>query len=424
MFFASIFVKITASLLKLLKRGDGTALPGLIVERVFPRSIKKLLKNIDHKVVITGTNGKTTTQTMLKSIIQTAGLRVLTNSAGANLKRGIISALLKNTNFWGQLKYDVIVLEVEEGTLPKVIQDIDPTVIAVTNLYRDQLDAYGEVDVTEKYIKEALKLSPDSKLILNLDDPRVSDMASGLKNEVVYTSIPKQFNSQLPYEGQIEESSLSPNTIHAQNIKINQNLNVRFSVEGGNIAMRDIEIKSPGFFHVYNALNSIAIAQELNIDTKLIHKGLANFEPAFGRGEEIRSELHNFTYKFLLVKNPAGMSLNLNLLRNTKKINLAILLNDNTADGKDVSWIWDSNFEELNNLDIQRIFVGGTRAQDLLVRIKYAIDKKMPEIILGEDIEELNKKIETTIPMNETIFVLPTYTALLELRKILGKSLE
>lgn len=424
MFILSVLVKILTLVLKIFKKGDGTALPGLFVEKLFPNILQRLLRKVPHKIVITGTNGKTTTQTILKSILLSANKHVITNSAGANLKRGIISALLKNTNIFGQIKASIVVLEVEEGTLPQIVTQIDPEIIVVTNLYRDQLDAYGEVDVTEKYIKSAIQKAPRAKLVLNSDDPRVSNLANGFKNEVYFVSLPNDFKLGLPYEGVMEEHANQGNLTSATDISITNQLNVQFSINSNSFALRNIELQTLGFFHVYNALFASVVAKLLDIETQSIENGIKNFKPAFGRGETTKSRNGLFTYKLLLVKNPAGLTLNLDLLKHTSKINLALFLNDNTADGKDVSWIWDADFELMNNLNISNIFLGGTRAHDLAVRIKYAIENQFNEVIVDTDIAMLIDQIENKIVPGETVFVLPTYTALLEFRKQLGLNLE
>ncbi|MCA9385042.1 DUF1727 domain-containing protein [Candidatus Dojkabacteria bacterium] len=425
-----IFAKILTWIVKVTKRGSGTALPGLIVGRRAPWVLSYLLEQIPHIIVVTGTNGKTTTQTMLRSIIETDNQVVLTNATGANLSRGILSELLKRSNILGKISFKSALFEVEEGTLPRIVAQLKPEIIAVTNLYRDQLDAYGEIDITEKYIRTALEKAPQARIVLNQDDPRVSKLAQGLPNEVVYVSLPEELLTHFPYEG-IQSKKTKPHkqSVKAKSIQIHEDLTSEFSVEGkvgdNPITIEDIRIASPGFFHVYNALVAITIASLIKIKPETIKAGLQNFEPAFGRGEVIMKKegTKAVHYRLLLVKNPAGFNLNTQLIQAIPNLKILIAINDNTADGTDVSWLWDSKLEILNESSISSITCSGTRAKDMHLRLKYAFNI-LPEIHTDESLDWALQHTFETAKHGDTIFVLPTYTAMLEIRKLMGRQLE
>lgn len=422
-----ILTKILITILKFTGKGSGTALPGLLIEKYSPSTFQQLITQIPNIIVITGTNGKTTTQTILKSIFDETKKNVITNISGSNMSRGILSELINQTNFFGKLNFEFGIFEVEEATLPRIIDKLNPKIIAVTNLYRDQLDAYGEIDITRKYIRKAIEKSSNAKVILNADDPMVSTLTENLNNETYYFSLPEEYRKNIPYEGQfIINNNQDPNTYKANNLKTKSDLSTNFTVENADIQLPIINLASPGSYHVYNALCAIIIADILKFKPKAIENGVNNFKPAFGRGEIIttKKNKNQIKYRLMLIKNPAGFSLNLKLLENAENLKLVILINDNIADGKDVSWLWDSEIENINKLKIKKLYLGGTRAKDMSVRLKYAMKSIPKDLIIEEDFQKIINKTKEETEDNETIFVLPTYTAMLKFRKLLGLSLD
>ena len=428
-----LFAKLLTGLLKATGRGSGTALPGLLVSKYAPFAFDQLVSQIPTVIAVTGTNGKTTTQTMLSVILgQSPQLRVLQNKAGANLKQGILSELLKQANLWGSLDFTHAVLEVEEATLPRIAKAMDPAVIAVTNLYRDQLDAYGEIDVTERYIHNGIAQCPRAVAVLNGDDPRTARLTKPLQNETYYVSLPLEYARFLPYEGDTSAIDSEPDrTLRASQIHINDDLTTTFTAQGAirNSPLNQFsaQIASPGFFHVYNALTAVTIAKLLNVEDAAIQQGLAQFEPAFGRGERVIKQKgsKSVTYRLLLVKNPASFTLNLNLLKGVPSQKLILAINDNTADGKDVSWLWDSELEVLDEADVDWIVCTGVRAQDMRLRLKYAFRRHgMHQVSAVENMDDAIEKAFDRSADGDTIFVLPTYTAMLYIRKRLGRLLE
>lgn len=432
--------RLLVALLRISGKGSGTALPGLLVSRYFPFAFEALIAQLPRIVVITGTNGKTTTQTMLSAILdEMDDITVLRNQAGANLKQGIISQLVSEANLLGQLNVSHAIFEVEEATLPKIAKVLNPEIITVTNLYRDQLDAYGETDITERLIQDGIAQCPKAQVVVNGDDPRTSRLTRTLPNPTYFTSLPEDYAEDIPYEGETQQTQdISDNILRAVDIQIRANLTSDVQVEGvmkgEAIAPLSINIASPGFFHVYNALAAMTIAKLLGASDRDITQGFQSFKPAFGRGEILVWEdispgeqpNKRVNYQILLVKNPAGMSLNLDLLKNVDHLKLIFAINDNIADSKDVSWLWDSDFERLNHANIDWIICTGIRAKDMTVRLKYALEDptQMGPTKTAENIRQAIEQATAQAHDGDTVYVLPTYTAMLEFRKLMGKSLE
>ena len=445
-----VFSRLLVLLLRVTGKGSGTALPGLLVSRYFPFAFESLIAQIPRIIVITGTNGKTTTQTMVSAILsQMDDVTVLRNQAGANLRQGIVSQLLKEANLLGQLEFTHAIFEVEEATLPQIAQLLRPELITVTNLYRDQLDAYGETDITERLIRDGIAQCPNARVVVNGDDPRTSRLTRSLDNPTYFTSLPKEYSADIPYEGETQETTqITNNILRAANIRINPNLtsdvDVQGAMNGEDIAPLQVNVASPGFFHIYNAIAAITITKLLGASDRAITDGFKTFKPAFGRGEILVHERDGkrVNYQILLVKNPASLSLSLDLLQRVDELKLIFAINDNIADSKDVSWLWDSRLELLNNATIHSILCTGIRAKDMKVRLKYALNSTqatnkvsdnsaatkhhypVSTIQTEEDIRQAIEKSSDRANDGDTIYVLPTYTAMLEFRKVMGKSLE
>lgn len=426
-----IAAKLLTMALKISGRGSGTALPGYLVGKYFPFAFAELMAQIPSVIVITGTNGKTTTQTMLNALLeQVPNLKLLRNKAGANLAQGILSQLLREASLAGELDVTHAILEVEEATLPRIAQLLRPDIIAVTNLYRDQLDAYGEIDMTEKLIRDGIAQCPQAAVVVNGDDPRTSRLTQGLPNPTYRTALPPDYAQSVPYEGEWQDTSgLTDNILRASQIHIHPDLTSDVTVDGAianaSIQKLLIPVASPGFFHIYNALTAIAIAKLLQVSDAEIVAGFRRFQPAFGRGEVLAKEHQGkrVNYQILLVKNPAGFTLSLDLLRRVRPLKLIFAINDNTADSKDVSWLWDSELERLNGTQIDWVVCTGIRAKDMQVRLKYALDTLPPM----KTVEAIGSAIAQSFDQaqdGDTIYVLPTYTAMLEFRKLMGKTLD
>ncbi|MEO1523746.1 MAG: Mur ligase family protein, partial [Cyanobacteria bacterium J06633_2] len=284
-------VKLMVAVLRASGRGSGTALPGYLVGKYFPFAFEALISQIPNVIAVTGTNGKTTTQTMLNAILsEVDGVAILRNGAGANLSQGILSELLKRSSPWGTLSFTHAILEVEEATLPRIATLLRPTVIAVTNLYRDQLDAYGETDMTEKLIRDGIAQCPHARVVVNGDDPRTSRLTQTLDNPTHFVSLPEAYSKDLPYEGEFKGTQgIDHNILRSPSLQVNSDLTTSIDVAGDvngiPVNRLSVTIASPGFFHVYNALTAITIAKLLKVSDDAITRGFQAFDPAFGRGE-------------------------------------------------------------------------------------------------------------------------------------------
>ena len=430
--FAVLLAKTISKVLILLNKGQGSALPGLVVEKIDPQILTFFAKQIPNIILVTGTNGKTTTQKALVSILKIANKKVLSNSSGSNMKRGLISGFIKRASITGKLDYDYAVLEVEEATMPRVVNELQPMQILVTNLFRDQLDAYGEIDRTKKFIKNAISISPKALVIQNADDPQLQDLLKGLENKSISFGLQGQYLFDFKYEGKMTNIK---NCLRAKDIEINpEDLSTTFILPISKETEQKYIFPAPGIYNVYNALAAIISAQELKIPNSDIKKGLRLMEIAFGRGEEII--LDDMKFKILLAKNPAGMDLVLQLLTLVKSPQTIFLLNVKIADGKDVSWIWDSKFELLKKINPKIIICSGSRGWDLLLRIKYvygnlqkrSIDNYVTssgiEIFLVEDQSDLINFLKLK-GFKGNFYLIPTYTAMLAFRKLtLGKAID
>lgn len=404
--------------------GSGTALPGLIAEKLAPNLFSHFADQLQTTILITGTNGKSTTRSLLENILLENKFEYISNKEGSNMKRGLLSTFLKHSNFLGKLPAKTAILEVEEATLPQIISKLNPNILIVTNIFRDQLDAYGEVDKTQNYIRQAIEAKPEMKLVLNSDDLLTREVATELPNQTYFFSIESKERAKFDYEGSIRGKNKPENYLLAKNIEIDEKLNTNFELNLINYCL-----PIPGVFHVYNALAAIQTAKLLNISQKNIQQAFKTFKPAFGRGELIKHKFENsnvVNFKLLLIKNPAGFSLTLDMLKNLKKPKILIIINDNIADGRDVSWLWDSNVQLLNQINPEKLFVSGTRALDMALRIKYSqrniSNFQSKDLVIHEDTKTILEQIKSDTKKNETIFVLPTYTAMNEFRNLLGKN--
>lgn len=443
-FIAILAAEAARTISQITKRGSGSALPGVVAQWVDPSIITKLADKLPGGIIlVTGTNGKTTTAKMLAGILEAAGHKVIYNFSGSNLSRGIASFLIQHTNFWGnKMDGDIGLFEVDEATMPEIIALVRPKAIVVTNLFRDQLDRYGEVDKTASIIGNALAMAPNAKVILNADDPLVASLSSFNKN-VLYFGINDDYKTQS--KGAIDsrnciscgaELQFHPRFFgHLGNYtcpkcgkdrpKLDYSFTeLAFTVENSKAVLNtptgktNIAIQLPGLYNLYNALAAGAVADYLEIKPEIIAKTLANISAAFGRMEKI-ALTDNKNIFLMLVKNPTGFTQTIETLTFDKKPkNILIALNDNFADGTDVSWIWDAEMEIIQDV-AKKIVVSGIRGEDMQLRLKYAgFDMEQVQLV-----KDLGKALEmgiSNLANGETLYILPTYSAMLELRRIMS----
>ena len=424
---ALITAKLLYFFLKVTKLSSGTSIIGLIVLKICPDFLKTANLYIQNKKInITGTNGKTTTSGLISHLISGAGSSVINNSMGANMLNGVVNTLSLEINPFKKAEYSVI--ELDEANVVPVYKDFGADYLLVTNLFRDQLDRYGELATTKKLIQEGINLKENITLVLNADDPLVASMEG--KNKIYYGIREVRYaEGTIPQETKTEEAFSCP---CGNNLKYTRKFyaqqghyycdcgykrpDVKYEAEVTlykdhsviNINGIDYTVPLVGLFNAYNAIGAISLALELGLDN--IQSSLKTFKVAFGRSE-VKS-LNGKKVLIQLIKNPVGA--NEVLKTADKDSNLLIIINDNYADGRDVSWLWDAEFEFLKNVK-NEIVVSGIRANDMALRLKYA-GVETDKIKIMEDIKKAVKYIGKTAEGNITI--LPTYTALLKLNKI------
>jgi len=407
-FFVAIIVGKFIIFILSLRRGEGTALPGLIAEKIAPKFLSFARNYYNGCIIITGTNGKTSTQTLLAHTLRRlTNQEILVNSRGANLKRGLIAEFIKNYSFFGKKSnWPLAIWEVEEATLPRIIKELRPDYLVVTNFFRDQLDAYGEVERTKQHIANAINEYPEVTIITNYDDPQCHELlsATGSQDTALTVSIAKH-SEFIDYEPGKLIADLKP-TLQLDLPKLNTNFQAYFDW-----LKLPISLKLPGYHSCYSFLFTALLAQEIYpnlVGGISFSEAINSCPPAFGRGELISNK------QLFLIKNPVGFDLTLDLLASTKEpINLAILINDNIADGRDVSWLWDSRIEKLADLNLENIYLGGTRAEDMNLRIKYAAHKLMSKVKLIKN----ENMLASALDLVPNVKVLVTYTALLSFRR-------
>lgn len=430
--------KIIASLSRVFHFGAGFTWPGHVAVELEPQIFSFLAKQLKEGIIlVAGTNGKTTTTKIIDEILKQEKLETLRNESGANLLNGLVSALIQKADWFGKMKVDWAIFEVDEATLPLVVAKVknQQLMIILLNLFRDQLDRYGELDtIVEKWQMALQELSPESTVVLNADDPHLAFLGQNLKCKIIYFGLddPRLFLDRMEHA---VDSVYCPTC--GQKLAF---AGVYFS-HLGVWSCRSCGQKRPqpnlsnwtdwsnleGIYNRYNVLASVSVAKTIGIKEEKIHRVLRGFRPAFGRQEEFTVE--DKKIKILLAKNPAGFNESLRTLTAFpgRKKTVLLVLNDRVPDGRDVSWIWDVDYEMIPT-DYQLI-ISGDRAYDLGLRIKYSREIKNEKRKMKNDklklkiIEELEAAVFEGLKMiekGETLYILPTYSAMLEAREILS----
>lgn len=442
------------TLLEVLKRTGrgGTAFPGLIASKLDPHILRGLTARLPAgSAMVIGTNGKTTTTRLVATILSRAGLKLVNNRSGSNLIRGLTSTLLKQTSLGGRLAGDMGLFEVDEAAFPQAQAEIEPKLILVNNLFRDQLDRYGEIDTIRKRWAETIKkLAPGTKLVLNADDPSLAYLArfapSGVKIIFFGVDSPAVAVSTMSHAVDAARcivcgASLIYDAIYISHMGHYRCPNGDFERPQLDFVAREVQLNGtdgsqfelitpdgslslalgvPGLYNVYNAAGAAAATLSLGIAPRHVEGGLAEFKSAFGRIERVALDGDKHLL-LALVKNPVGFNEVLRMLTGdpTKKLKLLVIINDLFADGRDVSWLWDVDFEILAGR-LDGVATSGLRATDMANRLKYA--GVAPELISwNEDIAAALKDAIDRLTPGETLYVTPTYTAMLQLREILQK---
>lgn len=424
---ALVIGKLISFVTRALRIGGGSAAPGVYALKIDPHLIKTLSSQIPKTVIITGTNGKTTTTRMLAHLADSCGYKVLRNSTGSNLERGIASALIQSAHLpGGQIKADLAIWELDEASFNNLAPVLNPQVVVFLNVLRDQLDRYGEVDsVVQKWCQTLKHLSPKVQVLINGDDQNLQLLKSCFNGKTKTFGLKSH-----KIKGELTAAQLKPAKLdfEAKDVSSQEFFSTKFTLNH-----IPYTIPVPGFYHVYDAVAALSTALLLELPTQNLALVLKNYTPAFGRFEKFTFPHQQWEAKsrgyLFLIKNPVGATQVFETISPQLKESdiLLIALNDNFADGKDVSWIWDANFETLRNSSREQsrdyqIFTSGSRAQDLAVRLKYAgFDPKQLKVE-----NNLKKALQAAQEMLKgerggRLFILPTYTALLQIQDILVK---
>lgn len=435
---ALVLARLTYLAIKLLHRSSGTSFVGMMTLKVCPDFLahcRKYIKN--NAITISGTNGKTTTSGLVAHIFEENQNSIIHNVKGANMLTGIANVFALNIKPFK--RFDYAVIESDEAYLTKLYDYFKADYLLVTNLFRDQLDRYGELSTTASFIQNAINKNKELKLILNADDPLVTNFGKG-KNAIYYGFEEVEFCSEIH-----NATSNAPtevfNCICGKPLQYNEQF---FAQEGhyycakcgfkrpepnykGYIKIysdyselkirhndKDFEFKINlvGLYNAYNVLGAVACAMENEIDYPTIKKAVSTYKSIFGRAE--RRIINGHKTLIQLIKNPTGASEVLKTVDLSS--NIVIAINDNYADGRDISWLWDSDFEQLKNAQ-KLVITSGIRAKDMATRLKYA-GIPQEKIIVEEDIKSAIALAAKSDNIEERITILPSYTALLKISKM------
>lgn len=420
----------------------GTAMPGRIAAKICPDMLERLAKDVS-TVAITGTNGKTTSARMVEEAFRQEGIDCFANRSGANLLSGIITEFVSHATLTGRMKKKTAVIECDEAASRTVFRQLHPKAVLVTNVFRDQLDRYGEVTHTLGNIRSGLEGAPEAILCLNADCSLTASLADDLPNPAVFYGLEKDALPSAP-ESELSDAAYcircrtryeysyityghlggfrcprcgyqrrKPDVavVKIPERKPDSSLVVLRDAEGTETSVR---VNLPAVYNVYNAAGAYAVCLQAGIRPETVIRALGSFHCGFGRFEHF--DLGKAGTTMVLVKNPAGCSRVLEYLEGTSgPFALAVCLNDRGADGTDISWIWDADFEKLANMQdrLTALAVSGIRASDLLVRLKYAgVD---PDRILLE--KDYDRLVDWCEKQEAPVTLMPTYTAMLDLRQ-------
>ncbi|MCX2750302.1 MurT ligase domain-containing protein [Arthrobacter sp. MI7-26] len=405
-------------------RGGGSALPGLVVEKIDPGFMQRTLSSLPHGVaVVSGTNGKTTTTKMVVELLESQGLKVFTNRTGSNFTRGVAAALLGEVDWRGKLDADVAVLELDEAHAVHFVNKVPPRYCLLLNVLRDQLDRFGEIDTTALLLQRIAERTTGT-VVLNREDPRVARISATITGrEVLYFGLDESLRSTFPNDDDMRTAT--PGTGAQGNVPAAETADVVLRRVGADEAEFEFDgervtthMKLRGVYNIFNAAAALVLARSITGtsgkpgDAAKLVKALSEVAPAFGRGESL--VVDGQPLELVLVKNPSGFRLGLKSFP-AKGYASMIAINDNYADGRDMSWLWDVEFESLREDGVD--VLTGVRAYDMALRLQY------DEVRFGS--------VNTDIPAALAEFirgsagkpkrVFCTYTAMLAIRRELSK---
>jgi UDP-N-acetylmuramyl tripeptide synthase len=440
-----VAAKAVGGLARRAGRGGGTSLPGKVLTRVEPHAIERLARRLPRgSVVISATNGKTTTAAMVSAVLERTGTQLVHNRAGANMVGGVASALAAAARRGGRdVEGDLGLFEVDEFWLGPVVEELEPRALLLGNLFRDQLDRYGELEtIADRWAAVVAAHRDRTALVLNADDPLIADL--GRDAEPVYFGVEddRMAHAELQHASDSKHCRRCghpyiydavylahlgryhcPNcgarrpdpSVAATDVVLDGIRSAAFTLRSDGGEAR-VELPLPGLYNVYNALGAAALCLSLGAPLDAVVAGLQGVAPAFGRAETL--DLAGRPASILLVKNPAGANEVLRTLALEQgALDVLGVLNDRIADGRDVSWVWDADWEVLAP-HVRRMTCAGTRAAELALRMKYAgVDTARLHVV-----DALPGALDAALAAGDgPLYVLPTYTALLELRELLAQ---
>lgn len=437
--------RAAGSLSRRLGRGGGTTVPGRVARRIAPAVLTHLTQRLPQGViVVAGTNGKTTTTRMIAALLAAAGWRVLHNRSGANLVSGVTTTVIDGVRWNGALPYDAALFECDEAALPQIIRESQPRLVVLHNLFRDQLDRYGEVDTIAANWRNALLALPASTVVLlNGDDPSLARLGSELHCTVIaygnndvqsaraavahladagFCRCGSALEYRVRFFGHIGHYSCPQCGFARPDATYALTRVVPEALRGSTVTIQlpadaiSLVLPMPGLYNAMNALAAVATTHVLGVSPDYATV-FGQFQAAFGRYEVVQTPHH--TLVLALIKNPVGASETIRMLVEAwhTQVTMLIIINDRDADGTDVSWLWDADFEILPE-HLAQVTVSGTRAADMHVRLKYAgvADTRITPI------DDIATALDSTLanqPDGASVYILPTYTAMLELRSVL-----
>lgn len=441
----SVFAcKFTRFALRFLGRG-GTDFPGRVALKLCPGVLGYLAKNVT-TILVTGTNGKTTTSRMIEQALADSGISYFANRSGANLLSGVTAEFAMHSSMTGKCKYDYAVIETDEAAFKTIGKLVDAKVVVVTNVFSDQLDRYGDIGQTLENIRIGISHSKHAVLCLNADDSLSGSLAEGVENPVVFYGVDTPI-----YKSRVAEVSDAPfcrvcGHEYAYDYVTYGHLGayscpscgcarpqpqvavsevVVSDAEHSEVVFRDeagtypATIGQPGGYNIYNACSAMACGKALGLDPAVTAKALSAFSCGFGRMEKF--EIQGTSLRMILIKNPAGCNQVLNFLTEmTEPFVFAVCLSDQIQDGRDISWIWDVDLERLVAMGdtLAQVLVSGNRAHDMALRFKYA-GLPLDKLRVIPDELELTK---TCVALGKPCYIMPTYTAMLSLRNTISKN--
>lgn len=456
--FAIAAGKVAGGLSRRLRLGGGTTLPGTVARRLAPAVLGQLSAALPHGVLLlSGTNGKTTTSRMLAEILRAAGERVLHNRAGANLITGLTATAIADANWRGHPRATIGLFETDEAALPQAVAETRPRLVLIHNLFRDQLDRYGEVDTLAGAWRVALATLPaSSHVVLNADDPAVAYLGEGLAARVSYYGIEDahhatasgahiadsqfcrrcghRYTYSLAFYAHIGHYVCSRCGHHRPAPQVQLTRLITQGARGSRMVVLypagavEIALPLPGLYNAVNATAALAAALALGLSAATARSALERFSAAFGRIERVSAGPNGAPMLIALIKNPVGATETVRMIVDAASaetsapapsMHVLIAINDRYADGTDVSWLWDAEFEALGSR-VAHATISGTRADDMAVRLKYA---GLPESAMSVQ-PELGPAVDAALaalPPGQTLYLLPTYTAMLELRDDLAR---